>query len=47
MTAWKVDLNCRDCGERTSTMGEYYNVRDDVWAAAAMTTSGLLPWPES
>jgi hypothetical protein len=27
-------FRCIDCGVNTSTIGEYYMVRDDVWAAA-------------
>lgn len=36
MTGWKSTKHCRDCGVNTFAAGEYYTIRDHIWAAAGM-----------
>jgi hypothetical protein len=33
-------FRCIDCGKDTDESGEYYSIRDDVWAASGLAPNG-------
>ena len=37
-----LEMCCIDCGVNTSTIGEYFVLRDEIWSAAVPDRSGML-----